>query len=358
MMKKQTRFTESLLNWYDVAARPLPWRGQTDPYAIWVSEVMLQQTQVDTVIPYYQRFLQRYPTLHDLAAADEHDVLKLWEGLGYYRRARLLHQGVREVSSTYGGNIPSDPKTLRSLPGIGEYMAGSIASIAFNRPTPAVDGNVIRVVTRILALSEEESAAGTRRMIRDWVQDRIPTERAGDFAQALMELGALICRPKGPRCDICPVREDCQAKDQEPEAYPVKRPGRRTPVEQRAAYLIWRDGRFYMEQRPQEGLLAGMWELPHTLMSEVTLKTATVWAGERFGAALPWKLLRNYRQTFSHLTWVLWIYEARCPAGVLLEGEHYGGWFTPEEAERLPRVAYVRELTERIRYSGSEEENA
>lgn len=357
MKETYPKFTQALLKWYAKAARQLPWRETSDPYAIWVSEVMLQQTQVDTVIPYYQRFLAHYPTLNVLAAADENDILKAWEGLGYYRRARLLLEGVREVASTYGGVVPSNPEKLRQLPGVGDYMAGSIASIAFNQPVPAVDGNVVRVVTRVLAWDEEESTARSRRQIREWVQAQIPPEHAGDFTQAMMELGALICRPKAPQCSNCPVGEECRSRDNQPERFPVKKPARKVPVEMRAVYIIWRDGKVYMECRPQGGLLAGMWEFPTTVLEDVSLDAAIAYAEQRWARKSPWNFWCNTRQTFSHRIWDLSFYETQWPSKTPLLGEEKGGWFLPNEIEKLPRVAYLRTFTFGLGSHKTEEEN-
>lgn len=359
MSKQNNRFSQALLEWYKRCARELPWRERMgDPYAIWVSEVMLQQTQVDTVIPYFHRFLQSYPTLAELAAADEEELLKLWEGLGYYRRARLLLQGVREVVSTYAGEIPSEPDKLRRLPGVGDYMAGSIASIAFNRPEPAVDGNVVRVVTRFLAWDEEASTARSRRYIRDWVRAQIPPDNAGDFTQAMMELGALVCRPKGPCCTECPVGDGCRSRNNNPQRYPVKRSVKKTPVENRAVFVIWRDGRLYMEQRPSHGLLAGMWELPNALLSEPTPEAVVDWAANQWGQDKAWRYLRNYRQTFSHRIWELTFYETHWPSKTPLWGEEKGRWLLPEEMKQLPRVAYLRGFEKAFCFAGEEEENS
>ena len=202
-----------LLAWYDQNARTLPWRGIHDPYRTWVSETMLQQTRVETVRGYYERFLARFPDVAALAAADEADVLKLWEGLGYYSRARNLHQAARQVVCDFGGEMPREVAQLRQLKGIGAYTAGAIASIAFDQRVPAVDGNVIRVASRVMGIRENVGIPSVRRELEEKVDSLVPAARPGDFNQALMDLGAAVCVPGTPNCDVCPLRAHCDAYD-------------------------------------------------------------------------------------------------------------------------------------------------
>ncbi len=214
----------SLLAWYDAHRRDLPWRRTSDPYAIWVSEIMLQQTRVETVVPYYERFLARFPDPASLAAADEDEVLSRWSGLGYYRRARLLHRGAREVVAQYGGEVPRDAEARRGLPGVGRYTAGAIGSIAFGLEEPVVDGNVARVLSRALGIDTPLGQAATERALWDAATDLVRGPRPGDLNQALMELGARVCTPKRPTCLVCPWREACVARaDGRVEALPVPR---------------------------------------------------------------------------------------------------------------------------------------
>ncbi|MFW5868776.1 MAG: A/G-specific adenine glycosylase, partial [Armatimonadota bacterium] len=201
-----------LLAWFDAHRRDLPWRRTSDPYRIWVSEIMLQQTQVDRVIDYYERFLVAFPTVEALAEAPIDDVLRLWEGLGYYSRARNLHAAARVIVQEHGGEFPRSPEAIRALPGIGEYTAGAVQSIAFGVPVPAVDANVIRVLARLFAVEGDVSAGEERRRIADLAAEVVPDDRPGDFNQALMELGALLCIPGRPGCLICPLSEVCRAK--------------------------------------------------------------------------------------------------------------------------------------------------
>lgn len=237
----------------------MPWRETSDPYAIWVSEVMLQQTRVDTVIPYWERWLERFPTVGALAEADIDDVLKHWEGLGYYSRARNLHRAAGVVRERYEGAVPADADELRTLPGVGEYTAGAVASIAFGATEPAVDGNVRRVLSRLHDLE-----APTARQLRGRAAELVPEDRPGEFNQALMELGATICTPRDPDCAACPVSAWCEARRLGvQEQRPLPRTRKPVPHEVvRTVVLVREDGPLLMARRPPEGLLAGLWEFP------------------------------------------------------------------------------------------------
>ncbi len=254
---------ELLLQWFHVNQRRLPWRQTNDPYKIWVSEVMLQQTRVETVIPYYLNFISRYPTVKDLARAGEEEVLKAWEGLGYYSRARNLHKGAQKVLELYGGRIPDTYEDLLTIPGIGDYTAGAILSIAYHQDIPAVDGNVLRVASRWFAISKNISDLKVKKQIRDMVSKVIPEGKAHLFNQAIMDLGALICVPRDPRCYACPVAEACRGYEVGIEKdLPVKsgrKPPRNVP---RVVAIIWSGKEVLMHQRPAQGLLASLWEFP------------------------------------------------------------------------------------------------
>ncbi len=257
---------KALIAWYRAHRRDLPWRRTRDPYAIWVSEIMLQQTRVDTVVPYWQRWMARFPTVQALAAAPLDDVLVAWAGLGYYSRARNLHAGAREVVGAWGGQVPGEPDDLRALPGIGRYTAGAIASIAFGRPAPLVDGNVARVLARLHAIDEDvKSAAGSARLW-DLAADLVPADGAGDFNQGLMELGATVCTPANPRCTDCPLVAGCRALaesrvDQLPRT-PPRRGAADLPVLDRATAWVESRGRLLLARCRPEGLYGGLWELP------------------------------------------------------------------------------------------------
>lgn len=249
--------------WFLRGHRDMPWRRTRDPYAIWVSEVMLQQTRVETVMRYFEAFMQRFPTVVALAAADEQAVLQAWSGLGYYRRARMLHRGARHVVQQQGGTVPADADALRSIPGVGEYTAGAIASIAFDRPVPLVDGNVARVLSRIEGVEEPREQAATAR--RHWRRVagilRHGTPRV--LSQALMELGATVCTPRSPQCPVCPVREPCRARASERQAeIPAPRKKVEQPIERWLALAVTWRGRVLLVRRPPQGLLADLWCLP------------------------------------------------------------------------------------------------
>jgi A/G-specific adenine glycosylase len=252
-----------LLPWYDRHAADLPWRG-ADAYRIWLSEIMLQQTQIETVIPYYKRFLESYPTIQHLAAAPLDDVLKQWEGLGYYSRARNLHKTAGIITRDYDGQFPRTVKELKTLPGIGPYTAGAVASIAFGVQASVLDGNVIRVFSRLIDLDDAVNTSATKRKLWQMADDLVPAERPGDYNQALMELGQKICTPTSPDCAICPVQSRCLAyANSTQDERPVKKKRKPTPHYDVAAGIIRDDDdRLLIAQRPLDGLLGGLWEFP------------------------------------------------------------------------------------------------
>lgn len=264
------RLARRLLDWYQRHRRDLPWRASSDPYYVWVSEVMLQQTQVATVQPYFARWVRRFPNLRALADADEADVLRLWQGLGYYSRARSLHRGARHVVEQLGGRLPENPIELRRLPGIGPYTAGAIASIAFGRDAAVVDGNVIRVLTRLFALGGSPQHQPLKNHLWELARCLIPAGQARDFNQALMELGSLICTPRSPSCPSCPLRASCRGlQSGQPETFPQlpKRPA--VQHVQHAAALVQRGQRYLLMQMPEAApRWASMWLFP-TLEHEV-----------------------------------------------------------------------------------------
>ncbi len=255
--------TRRLLAWYDKNRRDLPWRKTRDPYAIWVAEIMLQQTQVDTVIPYFNRFLKRFPTLRSLARASRDDVLKSWENLGYYARARNLHEAAGQVLADHGGELPSTPGGLLSLPGIGEYTAGAILSIAFEKPVPAVDGNVRRVLSRLLALRKPLREPAVQKKIEKAVQAMMPQDRPGHFNQAMMDLGATVCLPRNPVCEKCPVAKVCLARTMGLQnTIPSVSKRAALPHRDVTAAILRKNGRVLVVRRPEKGLLGGLWKFP------------------------------------------------------------------------------------------------
>ena len=252
-----------LLAWYTAEKRDLPWRKTGDPYAIWVSEVMLQQTQVKTVIPYYERFLQRFPGVEQLGTASLEDVLTVWRGLGYYSRARRMWEGAHYLLEQWEGKMPRDYESLLSVPGIGKYTAGAIASIAFGQRVAAIDGNVLRVVSRLLAWSEPVETARSYRYFNDHLMVWQPALQPGDFNQALMELGAMICTPTKPDCGSCPLAQVCGSYLQgDVHLYPVKKLKAKRQEVTRLTFVLRRGDQVFLQRRPSQGLLADLWEFP------------------------------------------------------------------------------------------------
>ena len=283
-------FRRALLDWYDRAKRELPWRGTRDPYRIWLSEIMLQQTRAEAVAPRYEAFLARFPTVEALAAADEEAVLKAWEGMGYYLRARNLRRAAMEVARR--GEFPQSAKELQTLPGVGAYTAAAVASIAFDEAAPALDGNQARVLARLLAF---EGTVDTPQKLRRAAAALIDRERPGDYNQALMDLGSGICTPRAPKCETCPVAAFCAARaGGDAESYPrLPPPIARREVEV-TVVLAYLNGRVLVRRRPSRGLLAGLWEFPS--FSEGTLADALP------GARATGELTRA-RHVFTHLVW-------------------------------------------------------
>ncbi len=257
-----SRIRRRALEWYAREKRDLPWRNRPTPYRVWVSEILLQQTRVETAIPYFRDLMRRFPSLRSLSRARVDEVLMAWSGLGYYRRARNLHQAVREVEERYGGRVPRSEEGLRSLPGIGDYTAGAIRSIAFGERAAAVDGNTFRVVARLQAYRGDPKRSGAMGRVRRWAEALVPTRDPGLFNQALMDLGARICLPRNPSCEKCPIRGSCRARKQGlARSIPPASPSRSRRVREVAA-VIRRGGRVLLARRPDKGLLGGLWELP------------------------------------------------------------------------------------------------
>lgn len=329
-------FSSDLLAWYDSQKRDLPWRINRDPYRVWVSEIMLQQTRVETVKPYYLNFMEKFPTVQALAEAPEDEVLKAWEGLGYYSRVRNLQAAAREVQANYGGIVPDTPEEIRTLKGVGPYTAGAILSIAYEKPEPAVDGNVMRVFSRLLYLTDDIAKPATRIKIEHLVRQVIPEGKAGDFNQALMELGAMVCTPRSPQCLTCPVFDYCIARregvqEELPNKGKAKPP---RPVHLQVA-LIVRDGAVLINKRPEQGLLAGMWEFP-MVETDVDREAAkkdqlTKQMRERFGVEVEVREMQGEVQhTFSHLQWNMQVWLC--------------DWIEGEELPPTARFAAVEEL--------------
>ena len=259
-----SRLSAKLLPWYHANKRILPWRGHPSAYAVWVSEIMLQQTRVEAVIPYFERWMHLFPNVQALANASEQEVLNAWEGLGYYSRARNLHKAAKIVADQYNGEIPRDLEKLRALPGIGRYTVGAIASIAFGMDLPALDGNIKRVYARIFDVTEPVDTSAGEKILWELAEKQLPRGHAGDYNQALMDLGATICIPKNPRCLICPLMKLCKARQNGTQNQrPVKTPKKEVPHYVHAAAVIIERNKVLLAQRPSQGLLGGMWEFPN-----------------------------------------------------------------------------------------------
>jgi A/G-specific adenine glycosylase len=307
-----------LLAWYDRHARVLPWRArcgeQADPYRVWLSEIMLQQTTVKAVVPYYARFLSRWPTVDALAAASLDDVLRVWSGLGYYARARNLHACAKVVVERHRGQFPNGVNALRALPGIGDYTAAAVAAIAFDLPAVPVDGNVERVVSRLFAVENELPAA--KPAIKQLAASLLPARRAGDFAQALMDLGATICSPKRPACALCPWGNSCLASDRgDQETFPRKAPKREGRLRRGAAFVVLRsDARVLLRRRPDKGLLASMMEVPGSDWTHDFDETVARHLAPRLRANVRWQRLPGaVRHVFTHFPLELAVFVTQVP---------------------------------------------
>jgi A/G-specific adenine glycosylase len=345
------KFQDDLLSWYEAHLRDLPWRKDQDPYKIWVSEVMLQQTRVDTVIPYFERFTERFPTLEALADADTEEVLKSWEGLGYYSRARNLHAGVREVKERYDGRVPDDPDEIRTIKGIGPYTAGAILSIAYGKPEPAVDGNVMRVLSRLLAIREDIQKAKTRKLFEELIRQLIAKHNPSFFNQALMELGALVCTPKSPKCLICPVMEHCRGRAQGiQEDLPIKGKAKPPRDVNLAVAFLEQDGKFLIRKRPDEGLLAGMWELVN-LEGDIEALAKQLYAD--YGVAcFPLSLIDTHQHVFSHLQWKMQIYSFE-PHGRIIARDNER-WISWDEVEQYTFPISFKKIIKKLQKSMDE----
>jgi A/G-specific adenine glycosylase len=342
-----------LLRWFAQSQRSLPWRRDRDPYRIWVSEVMLQQTQVATVVPYFERFLTVFPTLSALAAAEEQDVLRLWEGLGYYRRARDLHRAARQLAARDSGIFPRDPPRLQGLPGMGRYTINAVLSQAFDRRLPILEANSERVLCRLLGRTEDPKRAPLRPWLWQAAAELLPRKRVGAFNQALMELGALVCTPVAPRCGECPLRKRCQAQRLGlQESIPFRAtPPDTVPVKE-SAVVLWRQGRVLLLQRPGTGRWANLWEFPHGPLDDGEthdqaatrlLSTLTGCQGD-VGTELT-----TIRHGVTRFAITLVCFEARHRSGDFRPGFYQEGlWVAPTDLSGYPVSAPQRRLARHL----------
>lgn len=326
-----------LLDWYGHSGRQLPWRGTRDPYRIWLSEIMLQQTTVAAVIPYYQRFLERFPDVISLAAAPVDEVISLWAGLGYYSRARNLHAAAQQVAERWEGQFPTSVEELCSLPGIGRSTAGAILSIAFDCPAPILDGNVRRVLCRLLAIDADPRSTPVERRLWQAAETLTPADRPHDYAQAIMDLGATICAPRSPDCPACPLNALCQARmlGMEKEL-PRRRSKAPVPTRHQVGLLLERNGRFLLRRRPYQGLLGGMWEFPcGEIRGEGDSASAEGLLAE-LGLSGDLQPLGSISHTYSHFHLDLQLFYARVsPPQRIMESDD-SCWVAPMELIELP----------------------
>ena len=320
-----------LIAWYRENRREMPWRRDKNPYHVWLSETMLQQTRIETVIPYYERFLQELPTVEDLAALPEDKLMKMWEGLGYYSRARNLKKTAETVVADYGGTFPQKASELRQLAGIGEYTAGAISSIAFGQPEPAVDGNVLRVYMRLIACGDDVLNAKTKARVTEELRTLYPTgEEASDLTEGIMELGEIICLPNGmPHCAACPLRDICQAHlTNSTESYPFRSPKKERRKEERTVLLLSYDGTYAICRRENKGLLAGMWEFPNVSgkLSADDIREMLEQQGIEIDVCAP---CGKAKHIFTHVEWHMTGYRVKCKN----KAPSYK-WKTPEEIQK------------------------
>jgi len=352
--RRRRALRASLLAWYRAHRRDLPWRRTRDPYAIWISEAMLQQTRVETVIPYWHRFLERFPDVEALATADADDVIGCWAGLGYYSRARNLHRAARAVMEQHGGRLPEDVDALRALPGIGRYTAGAVASIAFDRPAPIVDGNVARVLVRLLGIEGDVRSRAVQEQLWEEAQLLVQGEEPGSLNQALMELGAVVCTPRGPRCPDCPWTRSCVARAEgRPESLPVKSRGAAPRRVEAVAAFLERGGRALAVQRPKHGLLGGLWDLPGGEVDAGETREAVLARAlrEDLGLTAPrLEPLGAVEHAFSHRLLRLHVFRAAAsPGRVRRRGWDAHRWVSPDAFERLPLGGPARKALARVR---------
>lgn len=336
-----TTFQRRLLQWYHKNKRDLPWRNTTDPYKIWVSEVMLQQTQVSTVLPYYARFLALFPTIQTLAQAPLQSVLKAWEGLGYYARARNLHAAARQIVAEKQALLPGNYDELLRIKGIGDYTAAAVASIAFHAPHPVVDGNVIRVLSRVFRIEEVPAVYG-KQAYAEIAEQLLCKKHPGDFNQAMMELGAIICTAQNPSCEICPLRKQCLAHRflDDPARLPLKATRKEIPHFDVVVGVIWESGRILIRRRPSEGLLGGLWEFPGGRMNGTPAKDAALKDVllHRFRIHIDAPaLLTTVRHAYSHFKITLHAFQCRLADGTnRRQSKADLRWVAPENLREFP----------------------
>lgn len=351
---QNSEFSKKLLNWYKHHKREMPWRGELDPYKIWVSEIMLQQTRVDQATPYFRNFISLFPTVVDLANADQQEVLKAWEGLGYYSRARNLHAAAKTVVEDYNGKLPESYSEIIKLKGIGPYTAAAVTSIAFGKPNAVMDGNVIRVLTRYYGIEEDTRKTKTRNEVQDLANDLIDEQAPGDFNQAMMELGSEVCTPSAPDCMNCPIQEGCIAtKAAKTEVIPYKSPSKKKPHYTIGVGIIEReDGKILIALRPEDAMLGGLWEFPGGKQKEGEEIQQTVERElhEELGVVVKaYDELMNLKHTYSHFSITMHAWFCKLISGEAKPKESQEiKWVEMSELEQLPFPKANKVLIEQL----------
>lgn len=339
-MSNTKHWAPVLLEWFAAHRRDLPWRHDTprDPYKVWVSEIMLQQTKVEAVRPYYEHWIERFPTVQSLAKASQDDVLKEWQGLGYYSRARNLHEAVKEVQASYGGRVPDTKEEILKLKGVGEYTAGAILSIAYGQDEVAVDGNVLRVFARLYNIQDNVLSGPVKKKITALAEEQLLPHTGAVMCEALMDFGAMICIPKSPRCEACPLQGYCQAyaagtaKD-----LPLRITKKKVPTEYITVVMIQQQGKWLIHRRPAKGILASMWEFPNAVGRGKAGKEAVTQLVHDVGLTLQIEntVLTKVKHVFSHKIWQMTVYAGTVTAGTLLPKEDWQ-WLPCSEYTTVP----------------------
>ena len=338
-------FSQAVLGWFDHSGRKhLPWQHQRTAYRVWISEIMLQQTQVATVIPYFERFMQRFPTIHDLANASQEEVLHLWTGLGYYARGRNLHKCAHEIIEKYSGDFPDDPVLLSELPGIGKSTAGAIVSIAYNKRATILDGNVKRVLARFHGISDWPGKTSVANKLWLYAENYTPHQRYADYSQAMMDFGATLCTRSQPKCDSCPLRKDCIAgQSGNPQDFPGKKPRTCLPAKNTQMLILTdkENGSVFLQLRPPQGIWGGLWSLPELEQSDDALS----YSRQHFGKVVHFDNWDSFRHTFSHYRLDIQ------PISIVVEriNNHINenekkGWFSHQQVTQLGLSAPVKRL--------------
>jgi A/G-specific adenine glycosylase len=358
---KPAEFASRVLEWYEDHKRDMPWRDTGDPYKIWISEIMLQQTRVDQAWPYFERFISEFPTVHDLAAAPQQQVLKAWEGLGYYSRARNLHAASKMIVEEFDGKLPEEYDEIIKLKGIGPYTAAAITSIAFGKPNAVVDGNVIRVITRYFGIEEDVRKTGTVRKVQEHVNELISHEHPAEFNQGLMEIGSLICKPGKPDCLNCPIQSGCVAtKMAKTDTIPYKSPAKKKPHKHIGVGIIeHKNGEVLIALRPEDAMLGGLWEFPGGKQEEGEEIQATVERElkEELGVEVhAYKEFMKLKHTYSHFSITLHAFLCKLISGdPKPKSSQEIRWVEINELEEYPFPKANKKLTERLMEKGQQE---